>query len=82
MGVVGGRRSRELMAYVGRRKTLHSIFNAKLSLGHFYVANFSTLHMSYSLNSLKGDYVGCFIGDYYEGYEGGILEVSAIAHVQ
>ena len=24
-------------------------------------------HMSYSLNSLKGDYIGDYIGDYYRG---------------
>ena len=28
-------------------------------------------HMSYSLNSLKGGYMGDNIGDYYRGYEGG-----------
>ena len=26
--------------------------------------------MSYSLNSLKGDYIGGNIGDYYRGYSG------------
>ena len=26
------------------------------------------LYMSYSLNSLKGDYIGDYIGDYYRGY--------------
>ena len=25
-------------------------------------------HMSYSLNSLKGVYIGNYIGDYYRGY--------------
>ena len=25
-------------------------------------------HVSYSLNSLKGDYIGNYIGDYYRGY--------------
>ena len=25
-------------------------------------------HMSYSLNSLKGGYMGDYIGDYYRGY--------------
>ena len=27
-------------------------------------------YMSYSLNSLKGDYIGDYIGDYYRGYYG------------
>ena len=27
----------------------------------------TTTHMSYSLNSLKGAYVGDYIGDYYRG---------------
>ena len=26
------------------------------------------LHLSYSLNSLKGGYIGDYIGDYYRGY--------------
>ena len=26
------------------------------------------LHMSHSLNSLKGGYIGDYIGDYYRGY--------------
>ena len=30
--------------------------------------------MRYSGNSLKGVYMGDFIGDYYRGYEGGYLE--------
>ena len=25
-------------------------------------------HMSHSLNSLKGDYIGEYIGNYYRGY--------------
>ena len=25
-------------------------------------------HVSYSLNSLKGDYIGDYIGAYYRGY--------------
>ena len=29
---------------------------------------FLTYHMSYSLNSLNGDYIGDSIGDYYRGY--------------
>ena len=29
------------------------------------------LQMSYSLNSLKGGYIGDYIEDYYKGYEGG-----------
>ena len=29
------------------------------------------IHMSYSLNSLKGGYIGDYIGDYYRGYKGG-----------
>ena len=28
-------------------------------------------HMSYSLNSLKGGYIGDCIGHYYRGYQGG-----------
>ena len=31
--------------------------------------------MSYSLNSLKGDYIGGNIGDYYKGLLRGILGV-------
>ena len=27
-----------------------------------------SMHMSYSLNSLKGGYIGDYIGDYYRGY--------------
>ena len=26
------------------------------------------IHMSYSLNSLRGVYIGDYIGDYYRGY--------------
>ena len=26
------------------------------------------IHVSHSLNSLKGDYIGDYIGDYYRGY--------------
>ena len=26
------------------------------------------IHVSYSLNSLKGGYIGDYIGDYYRGY--------------
>ena len=33
------------------------------------------LHMSYSLNSLKGGYIGDYIGDYYGGEIRGILGV-------
>ena len=29
------------------------------------------LHMSSSLNSLKGGYIGDYIGDYYRAYSGG-----------
>ena len=29
------------------------------------------IHMSYSLNSLKGGYMGDYIGDYYRAYKGG-----------
>ena len=25
-------------------------------------------YVSYSLNSLKGGYIGCYIGDYYRAY--------------
>ena len=28
-------------------------------------------HVSYSLNSFKGGYIGDNIGDYYRGYQGG-----------
>ena len=28
-------------------------------------------HVSHSLNSLKGDYLGYYIGDYYRAYLGG-----------
>ena len=31
-------------------------------------------HMSYSLNSLKGGYIGDYIVDYYRAYEGGYYE--------
>ena len=30
--------------------------------------------MSYSLNSLKGGYIGYHIGEYYKGYQGGYWE--------
>ena len=33
----------------------------------------SILHLSHSLNSFKGDYVGAYMGDYYRGYEGGYI---------
>ena len=32
------------------------------------------LYMSYSLNSLKGGYIGDYIRDYYGGYQGGCQE--------
>ena len=28
--------------------------------------------MSYSLNCLKGGYIGMYVGEYYKGYEGGL----------
>ena len=33
------------------------------------------IHMSHSLNSLKGGYIGDYIGDYYRGLLRGILGV-------
>ena len=35
--------------------------------GMFFPAGMK-MHMSHSLNSLKGGYIGDYIGDYYRGY--------------
>ena len=39
-------------------------------------------YVSYSLNFLKGGYIGDYIGDYYRGYEGGTrgLDSSSCRH--
>ena len=39
--------------------------NSWVLLPGFFCQN---LHMSHSLNSLKGGYIGDYIGDYYRGY--------------
>ena len=41
-------------------------------------------HLSYSLNSLKGGYIGAYIGDYYRGLKGATrsLDYSSLGEVQ
>ena len=33
--------------------------------------DYARTHMSHSLNSLKGGYIGDYTGEYYRGYQGG-----------
>ena len=38
------------------------------------------MHMSYSLNTLKGGYIGDYIGHYYRSYQGDARSLDCSSH--
>ena len=57
-----------LMERSGQKKVWSTFCQASSHGNHSPAVALDSFDLSYSLNSLKGDYIGGNMGDYYRGY--------------